>query len=239
MAGPQRTTPSRARQQDITPYNCPPPAPLATAPTAVASDATLSDDNSAALNAYPDLQQAIEDGSEATLRAAASPVEKTYYDICDELERIRPDFFERLGAMGSDSRRQVRKDVSIKGIVHKYQLGVITPVFLAYAAAVLRFSLSSEAHFNDTGGTFNYIDFYNQIRCYLESPKYEKTNKILLAWRNKKVFPNLVQTYNDATGGEEPSGMLSLLDAEIEREQSDSGGSKSFSELCTHRLNVI
>ncbi|CAE6452884.1 unnamed protein product [Rhizoctonia solani] len=334
MAGPQRTTPSRARQQDTTPYNRPPPAPLATVPTAVASDAALSDDDSSSiptvarqitrmvamfwpprsvLNAYPDLQQAIEDGSEATLRAAASPAEKTYYDICDELERIRPDFFERLGTMGSDSRRQVRKDLSDeqsgakaednnkvkhgivhwrkwspalvnesktirglfhpecarllapitvdfdneeerrqftecdnppmtsshwpralyldskgdptqpskgllqgdllyktvkaildspssvlpstsarpnaakqgrKGIAHKYQLGVVTPAFLAYAAVVLRFSLSSEAHFNDTGGTFNYIDFYNQIRCYLESPKYEKTNKILLAWWN-------------------------------------------------------
>ncbi|CAE6467748.1 unnamed protein product [Rhizoctonia solani] len=65
-----------------------------------------------------------------------------------------------------------------KGIAHKYQLGVIMPVFRAYAAAVvsiwsfsyacslvlsshpqLCFPLSSEAHFNDTGGTFNYIDF--------------------------------------------------------------------------------
>ncbi|CAE6423515.1 unnamed protein product [Rhizoctonia solani] len=353
MAGPQRTTPSRARQQDIAPYNRPPPAPVATAPSTITSDATLSDDNSssiptvahqvtrmvamfwpprATLNAYPDLQQAIEDGSEATLRAAASPVEKTYYDICDELERIQPDFFERLGAMGSDSRRQLRKGLSDgksgakagdnnkglfhpeyarllapitvdfddeeerrqftecdnppmtsshwpralylddkgdptqpskgllqgdllyktvkaildspssvlpstsarsnaakqgrKGIAHKYQLGVVTPAFLAYAAVILRFSLSSESHFNDTGGTFNYIDFYNQIRHYLESPKYEKTNKILLAWWNKKVFPNSVQTHNDATGGDEPSGMLSLLDAEMEREQSDSGGSE-------------
>ncbi|CAE6371124.1 unnamed protein product [Rhizoctonia solani] len=359
MVGPQRTTPSRARRQDTTPYNHLPPAPLAAAPTAVASDAALSDDNSSsiptvarqitrmvamfwsprtALNAYPDLQEAIEDGSEATLRAAASPAEKRYYDICDELERIQPDFFEQLGAMGSDCRRQVRKELSDgqsgakaednnkvkngivhwrkwspalvnepktirglfhpecarllapitvdfdneeerrqftecdnppmtsshwpralylddegdpaqpskgllqgdllykasfdepnaakqgrKGIAHKYQLGVITPAFLAYAAVVLRFSLSSEAHFNDTGGTFNYVDFYNQIRCYLESPKYEKTNKILLAWWNKKVFPNSIQTHNNAMG-DEPSGMLSLLDAEIEREQSDSGG---------------
>ncbi|QRW24743.1 hypothetical protein RhiXN_11655 [Rhizoctonia solani] len=113
-----------------------------------------------------------------------------------------------------------------KGIAHKYQLVVITPALLAYAAVVLRFSLSSETHFNDTGGTFNYIDFYNQIRRYLESPKYQKTNKILLAWWNKKIFPNSVQSRNDATGGDEPTGMLSLLDAEIEREQGDMGGSE-------------
>ncbi|KAG8704511.1 hypothetical protein FRC11_009823, partial [Ceratobasidium sp. 423] len=338
MAGPQRATSSRARQQNTAPYNRLQPTPSATAPATAASDATLSDNDSsslptvarqvtrmvamfwsprAALNAYPDLQQAIEDGSEATLRATASPANKMYYDVCDELERIQPDFFERLGAMGSDSKRQVRKDLSDgqsgakaednnkvknaivhwrkwspplvnepktirglshpecarllapitvdwddeeerrqftecdnppmtsshwpralylllyntvkailespssvlpstsarpnaakqgrKGIAHKYQLGVVTPSFLAYTAVVLRFALSSETHFNDTGGTFNYIDFYNQIRCYLEAPKYQKTNKVLLAWWNKKIFPNSIQTHNDATGGDEPT----------------------------------
>ncbi|CUA72489.1 hypothetical protein RSOLAG22IIIB_01160 [Rhizoctonia solani] len=88
-----------------------------TSPTAAASDTALLDNDSSsiptvtcqikrmiamfwpprtALNAYPDLQQAIEDGWEATLRAAASPAEKTYNDIYDELERIWPNSFERL-----------------------------------------------------------------------------------------------------------------------------------------------
>ncbi|KAH7310393.1 hypothetical protein B0J17DRAFT_634286 [Rhizoctonia solani] len=344
MDGPQCTTSSRARQQDTTPYSRPLPALSATSPAAAASDATVSDADSnsiptvarqvtrmvamfwsprAVLNAYPELQQAIEDGSEATLRAAASPAEKIYYGICEELERIRPDFFERLGAMESDSTRHVRKDLGYgqsgakaednnkrksirglfhpecarllapitvdfddeeerrqftecdnppmtlshwpralylddngdptqpskgllqgdllfktvkamldsplsvlpstsvrtnaakqgrKGIVHKYQLGVVTPALLAYAAVVVEHS--------------NYIESYNQIRCYLESPKYQKTNKILLAWWNKYVTLPEFTTRNDATDGDEPTGMLLLLDAEIERDQGEARGSE-------------
>ncbi|KAF8696489.1 hypothetical protein RHS03_07854, partial [Rhizoctonia solani] len=67
----------------------------------------------AVLNAYPELQQAIEDGSEATLRATALPAEKICYNICKELERIQPDFFEQLGAMESNSRRYVRQDLGV------------------------------------------------------------------------------------------------------------------------------
>ncbi|KDN34052.1 hypothetical protein RSAG8_12859, partial [Rhizoctonia solani AG-8 WAC10335] len=50
----------------------------------------------AMLNAYPSLQQAIEDGSEATLHATASPVNKLNYEVCNELEHLQPDLFELL-----------------------------------------------------------------------------------------------------------------------------------------------
>ncbi|KAG9085751.1 hypothetical protein FS749_004133 [Ceratobasidium sp. UAMH 11750] len=109
-----------------------------------------------------------------------------------------------------------------KGIGHKYQLDAVTPAFLAYVAVIVRFALSSEETFSDDGGTFNYVDFYTQLRQYLEAPKYQNSVKPLLAWWNKKLFSNSIQSYNEVAG-EGPVGTLSLLDAEVEAEENVSG----------------
>ncbi|KAG8730621.1 hypothetical protein FRC12_020156 [Ceratobasidium sp. 428] len=366
MAGPQRT--SRNRQSGISPYNQTVASTSTTQPTP--ADDLFDDDRTplptvarqitrtvamfwsprAALNSYAELQQAIEDGSDETLRATAEPTETTNYEVCDALERLQPDLFELLAAKDSHFARNVRRQLGDgqsgakaednnkvksaiahwrtwtpplanqpkssrglghpecarliapitvnwdddeakrqfmeasnppllsshwpralyasetgdpkqpskglfegqllvdtakaivhspssvlpstsvrsgtvrrgrKGVGHKYQMKAVTPAFLAYVAVILRFALSSEEIFSDDGGTFNYIEFYKQLRQYLEAPKYQNTVKPLLAWWNKKLFPNSIQVHNDISDVDGPLGMLSLLDAEVEAATGD------------------
>jgi hypothetical protein len=102
----------------------------------------------------------------------------------------------------SGARRSSKRKGPI-GLAKSYQLTEITPAFLAYVSVVVRilvynlcvvsrlfgpqvrFSLSSEDTFNDTGSGFNYIQFYNQIREYLESPKFKPAASTLMAWWNQ------------------------------------------------------
>ncbi|KAG9076291.1 hypothetical protein FRC06_009585 [Ceratobasidium sp. 370] len=56
------------------------------------------------------------------------------------------------------------------GIAKSYDLTAVTPAFLAYVAVVLRHALTADETFGDSCGGFNYIDFYEQIRDYLERP---------------------------------------------------------------------
>ncbi|QRW12574.1 hypothetical protein RhiLY_11573 [Ceratobasidium sp. AG-Ba] len=299
----------------------------------------------AALNSYAELQQAIEDGSDETLRAVAESTEKANYEVCDALKHLQPDLFKLLAAKDNHFARNVRRQLGDgqsgakaednnkvkngithwrawtpslvnqpksnrglehpecarlispitvnwdddeakrqfmeasnppllsshwprvlyanetggpkqpskglfegqllvdtakaiihspssvlpltsvrpsavrrgrKGVGHKYQMKAVTPAFLAYVAVILRFALSSEETFSDDGGTFNYIEFYNQLRQYLEAPKYQNSVKPLLAWWNRKLFPNSIQAHNDISNIDGPLGMLSLLDAEAE-----------------------
>ena len=55
----------------------------------------------------------------------------------------------------------------------------------------VRFGLSSEDTFSDDGGTFKYINFYTQLREYLEAPKHQPTVAPLLAWWNRYVISTL------------------------------------------------
>ncbi|CAE6538192.1 unnamed protein product [Rhizoctonia solani] len=104
-----------------------------------------------------------------------------------------------------------------KGIAAKYQLTHITPRFLAYVAVVTRFAVSAEEVFSDDGGIFNYIDFYDQVCEYLEAPRFQAQAQVLVAWWNRKLFPNSLH-HGDAADGvrEVQDGMLSLLEAELE-----------------------
>ncbi|KAF8599828.1 hypothetical protein BDV93DRAFT_559969 [Ceratobasidium sp. AG-I] len=59
----------------------------------------------AALSSGVELRQAIEDGSEDTLRATTSPTEKTNFEVCDALERLQPNLFELLAIEGNHFMR--------------------------------------------------------------------------------------------------------------------------------------
>ncbi|CCO34067.1 hypothetical protein RSOLAG1IB_09363 [Rhizoctonia solani AG-1 IB] len=298
------------------------------------------------LNAGNQLHRASDNGSEQTLRATASNLQKQYFELCDELDRLQPDLFDLLASKGSFFMRNVRDKLSDgrtgakaednhkvkhalphmktwepslkdepksnrglahpecafflspvtvdwddeeqrrqfqefsnppmvashwprllypnglvnrnkpsegllqgellvmaarvilespssvlpsvnirpgavrrgrKGIAAKYQLTHITPQFLAYVAVVTRFAVSAEEVFSDDGGVFNYIDFYDQVREYLEAPRFQVQAQVLIAWWNRKLFPNSINhegTAGDA--GEVQDGMLSLLEAELE-----------------------
>ncbi|KEP45216.1 hypothetical protein V565_301380, partial [Rhizoctonia solani 123E] len=71
-----------------------------------------------------------------------------------------------------------------KGVAAKYQLTHITPRFLAYVAVVTRFAVSAKETFSDNSGSFNYIDFYNQVCEYLEAPWFQAQAQVLIAWWN-------------------------------------------------------
>ncbi|CAE6490140.1 unnamed protein product [Rhizoctonia solani] len=109
-----------------------------------------------------------------------------------------------------------------RGIAARYQLTHITPRFLAYVAVVTRFAVSAEETFSDDGGVFNYIDFYEQVCEYLEAPRFQAQAQVLIAWWNRKLFPNSIHRGDVADGvGEIQDGMLSLLEAELEADGDD------------------
>ncbi|KAB5588005.1 hypothetical protein CTheo_8553 [Ceratobasidium theobromae] len=109
-----------------------------------------------------------------------------------------------------------------KGIGAKYQLTQVTPAFLAYIAVLVRFTLSSEDTFSDDGGTFNYIDFYSQLRNFLERPQFNRCTKVLLEWWNNQLFPDAIRDDTGGTGaGNPPDGMLVLLEAEFDEDEAE------------------
>ncbi|KAG9082805.1 hypothetical protein FRC06_004854 [Ceratobasidium sp. 370] len=111
-----------------------------------------------------------------------------------------------------------------KGIGSKYELNRVTTGFIAYMAVVLRFALSAEEIFSDDGGSFNYVQFYTELRDYLERPKFKSRADALITHWNKTLFPNSVYADNNV-GGEDGDndGMLALLDAEVDAEEDSEG----------------
>ncbi|QRV91896.1 hypothetical protein RhiJN_19914 [Ceratobasidium sp. AG-Ba] len=105
-----------------------------------------------------------------------------------------------------------------KGIAAKYQLTKVTTGFLAYVAVMTRYALSSETTFDEDGGTFNYVKFYDDIRTYLEAPKFKRRAKVLIDWWNKTLFPDVVQGDDGTEGEDTADGTLALLEAEVEED---------------------
>ncbi|KAG8722218.1 hypothetical protein FRC08_005576 [Ceratobasidium sp. 394] len=88
----------------------------------------------------------------------------------------------------------------------------------------LRFALSAEEVFSDDGGTFNYIQFYTELRDYLERPKFKSRADALITHWNKTLFPNPVYTDNNVGGEDDDNdGMLALLEAEVDAEGDSEG----------------
>lgn len=49
----------------------------------------------------------------------------------------------------------------------------------------VRHSLTSDEVFSDTCSGFNYVEFYDQIREFLESPRFEQISAALIEWWNE------------------------------------------------------
>ncbi|KAG9083108.1 hypothetical protein FRC06_004694 [Ceratobasidium sp. 370] len=111
-----------------------------------------------------------------------------------------------------------------KGIGSKYELNQVTTGFVAYVAVILRFALSAEEIFSDDGGSFNYVQFYTELRDYLERPKFKSRANALITHWNKTLFPNSIYTDNNV-GGEDGNndGMLVLLEAEVDTKEDSEG----------------
>ncbi|KAG9092578.1 hypothetical protein FRC06_011866 [Ceratobasidium sp. 370] len=87
-----------------------------------------------------------------------------------------------------------------------YGMTTVTPGFLAYIAVGVRYTLSSETTFMNTGGLFNYERFYNDIVNYLNQPACKVDTNKLIEWWNIQLFPP-----KEANPAEEPEGMLAEL----------------------------
>ncbi|KAG8731011.1 hypothetical protein FRC10_002122 [Ceratobasidium sp. 414] len=105
-----------------------------------------------------------------------------------------------------------------KGITVKYKLMQVTTAFLAYVAVMTHFALSVETTFDEDGTTFNYREFYLELRKYLEAPKFQRRAKVLIEWWNKTLFPDAIHSEGNGHDDDEPAAgsMLALLEAELE-----------------------
>ncbi|KAG8705414.1 hypothetical protein FRC08_001681 [Ceratobasidium sp. 394] len=87
-----------------------------------------------------------------------------------------------------------------------YEMTTVTPGFLAYVAVGVRYALSSENTFMNTGGLFSYERFYNDLVYYLTRASCQVETDELVNWWNTQLFPP--KTANPA---EEPEGMVAEL----------------------------
>jgi len=72
----------------------------------------------------------------------------------------------------------------------------VTPRAIAYACVQLHFALSDAPFWTDEHAGIDYRDLYNFVIDYLEVPEGEEAKKCvkrLLAWWNKKIFPEAVK----------------------------------------------
>ncbi|CCO37719.1 hypothetical protein BN14_11878 [Rhizoctonia solani AG-1 IB] len=119
------------------------------------------------------------------------------------------------GARGSRSKRQ-----NNKGLAKRYRINRVTTSFIAYVAVCVRYAVTSDTHFNETSDGFNYPDFYDAIKQYLEAPAFASRAASLINWWNHKIFGDVYY------GSEEPqapqtSGTLAALLAEVEGDNDD------------------
>ncbi|CAE6445394.1 unnamed protein product [Rhizoctonia solani] len=70
------------------------------------------------------------------------------------------------------------------GLAKIYKLTEVTPAFIAYVAVVTRHSLTSDGDFHEVCGGFDYVEFYNQVREFLEKPQYVQWSATLVQFWN-------------------------------------------------------
>ncbi|CCO34565.1 hypothetical protein BN14_08667 [Rhizoctonia solani AG-1 IB] len=106
-------------------------------------------------------------------------------------------------------------------IAKVYNLTKVTTAFIAYIAVVVHHALTTEAIFSEICGGFNYGVYYNQIRTFLEAPRFASRAKVLMDWWNKRLFGS----YNTGihTLEEDEVSTLEDLLAEVEADLGLSG----------------
>lgn len=115
------------------------------------------------------------------------------------------------GARGHTSKRR-----GPIGIAKTYQLTEVTAPFIAYVAVVVRHSITSDEVFSDTCSGFNYVEFYDQIREFLESPKFERFAAALIEWWNEQLFSGYRLGQSVGPSDRRSNGTLANLEAELE-----------------------
>ncbi|KAG9091929.1 hypothetical protein FRC06_000324 [Ceratobasidium sp. 370] len=131
------------------------------------------------------------------------------------------------GTSNSTGARGKRRRGTI-GLAKSYQLTAVTTAFIAYVAVVVRHALTSDEFFSENCGGFDYIEFYTQIREYLEAPKYKRRSAELLKWWNEQMFSDYKLLGTSAPSNRRQNGTLASLEAELAEEEEadnrDNGG---------------
>ncbi|KAG8754404.1 hypothetical protein FRC11_006684 [Ceratobasidium sp. 423] len=114
------------------------------------------------------------------------------------------------------------------GLAKTYKLTEITPAFIAYVAIVVRHSLTSDGEFREICGGFDYVDFYNQVREFLEKPQYAQWSAALIQYWNAEIFKGY-QLGLTTPPERRKNGTLSKLTAELQGTDIQLGGASQQS----------
>ncbi|EUC56089.1 hypothetical protein RSOL_158970, partial [Rhizoctonia solani AG-3 Rhs1AP] len=129
------------------------------------------------------------------------------------------------GARGCSFKRSRGR---MTGVAKVYNLTKVTPAFIAYIAVVVHHALTTEAVFSEICGGFNYGVYYNQIRTFLEAPRFTSRVKVLLDWWNKRLFGSYNLGAQTVTLNEDGVATLDVLDAEVEADPGLSGDERAI-----------
>ncbi|CAE6396209.1 unnamed protein product [Rhizoctonia solani] len=125
---------------------------------------------------------------------------------------------EQIGARGRSGHSR-----GLIGIAKAYSITEINPAFIAYICVVTRHCLTSDEHFAEVCAGFNYVELYNQVREFLEDPKYDRWSKELLEWWNEQVFAGIRLGGVGSSALGRTHGTLSMLSAQLEVQGLDIG----------------
>ncbi|KAF8761923.1 hypothetical protein RHS01_01258 [Rhizoctonia solani] len=147
-------------------------------------------------------------------------------DMCRVLHNVFPHLCQNDECVHYSNQRGTwmllqALEGGIIGLAKVYNLTKVTPAFIAYVAVVVHHALTTEAIFSEICGGFNYGVYYNQIRTFLEAPRFASRAKVLLDWWNKRLFGS----YNMGMHTLNEGGVSTLdeLDAEAEADPGLSG----------------
>ncbi|KAG8793421.1 hypothetical protein FRC12_002796 [Ceratobasidium sp. 428] len=116
------------------------------------------------------------------------------------------------------ARGHTKKRRGPTGVAKSYQMTEVTTGFIPYIACVTRHALTSDEVFSEVCGAFSYVDFYWQIRSFLEDPKFAGWTRGLLDRWNEKLFSG-IEFYQSTASAPEVGGTLAMLNAELEAGQ--------------------
>ncbi|QRV80199.1 hypothetical protein RhiJN_08214 [Ceratobasidium sp. AG-Ba] len=123
------------------------------------------------------------------------------------------------GAATAHTGTRGKRRRGIIGIAKSYQIAEVTTAFIAYVAVVVRHALTSDETFSENCGGFDYVEYYTQLREFLDAPRFKRRSALLLAWWNEQVFGDCRLTGVAASTSRRHDGTLAELDAELEEDE--------------------
>ncbi|KAG8767989.1 hypothetical protein FRC12_005898 [Ceratobasidium sp. 428] len=130
--------------------------------------------------------------------------------------------------VGMGARGKRRK--GIVGIAKAYQITEVTTAFIAYTAVVVRHALTSDETFSELCGGFDYVEYYTQLREYMDHPRFKRRATVLLAYWNEHIFSDCKVISAGASTSRRNNGTLAELDAELEAEEEENAGANRGAE---------